>query len=105
MLEKDDEDPEPVFALLETVREYAQERLDAAGELQAARRAHAHYYLQLAERAAPALRGSDQRTWHFRLEREHDNLRAALRWLLDQVRPDGTEAVAEPEAGMVTASL
>ena len=100
MLEEDDDDPEPVFALLETVREYAQERLDAAGELQAARRAHAHYYLQLAERAAPALRGPDQRTWHFRLEREHDNLRAALRWSLDQVRPDGTEALVEPEAGL-----
>jgi len=100
MLEEDDEEPEPVFPLLETVREYAQERLDAAGELEAARRAHAHYYLELAERAAPALRGPDQRTWHFRLERESDNLRAALRWSLDQVRPDGTEAVAEPEAGL-----
>jgi tetratricopeptide (TPR) repeat protein len=100
MLEEDDDDPEPVFALLETVREYAQERLDSAGELETARRAHAHYYLELAERAAPALRGPDQRTWHFRLERENDNLRAALRWSLDQVRPDGTEAVAEPEAGL-----
>ncbi len=100
MLEEDDDDPEPVFALLETVREYAQERLDSAGELEAARRAHTHYYLELAERAAPALRGPDQRTWHFRLERENDNLRAALRWSLDQVRPDGTEAVAEPEAGL-----
>lgn len=89
----DDEDREPVFALLETVREYAQERLDASGELAAARRAHAHYYLELAERAAPELRGRDQRTWHLRLEREHDNLRSALRWLLDH-------ATTEQEAAL-----
>ena len=82
-LEQDDEDPQPVFAVLETVREYAQEQLDAAGELAAARRAHVDYHLELAERAAPALRGPDQRAWHLRLEREHDNLRAALCWLLD----------------------
>jgi predicted ATPase/transcriptional regulator with XRE-family HTH domain len=98
--EEDEDDPQPVFALLETVREYAQERLDAAGELATARRAHAHYYLELVERAAPALRGPDQRAWYFRLEREHDNLRAALRWLLDQLRPDGAEAAAEPNAGL-----
>ena len=93
-LEDDDDDPDPAFTLLETVREYAQERLEAAGELTKARRAHAHYYLQLAERAAPALRGRDQRAWHLRLEREHDNLRAALRFLLDQTRPDGADAEA-----------
>ncbi|HKB46287.1 MAG TPA: hypothetical protein VKC57_01225 [Ktedonobacterales bacterium] len=54
------------------MREYAQERLDAVGELAAARRGHAHHYLDLAERAAPALRGRDQRVRHLRLEREHD---------------------------------
>ena len=70
--------------MLETVREYAQERLAGAGELAAARRAHASYYLALAEQADPHLRGADQRTWFLRLEREHANLRAALGWLLDQ---------------------
>jgi predicted ATPase/DNA-binding CsgD family transcriptional regulator/DNA-binding XRE family transcriptional regulator len=99
-LEEDDQDPEPAFALLETVREYAQEQLAAEGELAAARRAHAHYYLALAERAAPALRGPDQRAWIFRLEREHDNLRAALRWLLDQSVPEGSDTTAEREAGL-----
>ncbi|HEX8037412.1 MAG TPA: helix-turn-helix domain-containing protein, partial [Ktedonobacterales bacterium] len=78
------DDSEPAFGMLETVREYAWERLVARGELASAQRAHAHYFLELAERAAPLLRGRDQRTWFLRLERERDNLRAALRWLLDQ---------------------
>ncbi len=81
------DEEEPAFGMLETVREYARERLEAVGELDAALRAHAHYFLALAERAQPKLRGPDQRTWYFRLEREHDNLRAALRWLLDQDDP------------------
>jgi tetratricopeptide (TPR) repeat protein len=66
------------------VREYASERLAAAGELEPASRAHARFFLGLAERADAQLRGRDQRAWFFRLEREHDNLRAALRWLLDR---------------------
>jgi non-specific serine/threonine protein kinase len=88
--------------MLETVREYAWERLAAAGELTAARRAHAHHFLALAERADPALRGRDQRAWIFRLECEHDNLRAALRWFLDQNALNGFErnAAAEWEAGL-----
>ena len=81
---EDGEDLEPAFGMLETVREYAEERLAEAGELVAARRAHAYYFLALAERADHKLRGPDQRAWWLRLEREHDNLRAALRWLLDQ---------------------
>ncbi|HEX6655691.1 MAG TPA: LuxR C-terminal-related transcriptional regulator [Candidatus Limnocylindria bacterium] len=100
---EDDEDSEPAFGMLETVREYARERLAAAGELAAASRAHAHYFLALAERAAARLRGPDQRAWFFRLEREHDNLRAALRWLLDQDDqhgPDGANAAAEQETGL-----
>src|SRR5258706_155752 len=99
-LEEDDEDLKPAFALLETVREYAQEQLAAEGKLAAARRAHAYYFLALAERAGPALRGQDQRAWIFRLEREHDNLRAALRWLLDQSVPEGSDTTAEREAGL-----
>jgi predicted ATPase/DNA-binding XRE family transcriptional regulator len=86
----DDEDADAedaadlAFGMLETVREYAEMRLAAAGELVVARRAHAAYFLALAEQANPLLRGRDQRAWYFRLEREHDNLRTALRWLLDQ---------------------
>ncbi|HEX9057232.1 MAG TPA: LuxR C-terminal-related transcriptional regulator [Ktedonobacterales bacterium] len=77
-------DADPAFGMLETMREYAQERLVEEGELEAARWAHAHAFLALAERARPQLRGRGQCRWLFRLEREHDNLRAALRWLLDR---------------------
>jgi non-specific serine/threonine protein kinase len=77
------EDAEPAFAMLETVREYAWERLVAAGESEAACRANARYFLALAERADPYLRAHEQRVWYRRLEREQPNLRAALRWLLD----------------------
>ena len=99
-LEQDDEDVEPAFALLETVCEYAREQLAAVGELVAARRAHVLYFLALAERAAPALRGPEQRAWIFRLEREHDNLRAALRWLLDQLVQEGSDATAVRETAL-----
>ncbi|HVK03448.1 MAG TPA: tetratricopeptide repeat protein, partial [Armatimonadaceae bacterium] len=65
------------FAMLETLREFAEEQLppDEAEEL--ARR-HAAFYADLAERAEPGLRGPDQVAWLERLEREHPNLRAAL---------------------------
>ena len=97
---EDDEEVEDqqglsVFQMLETLREYAREQLERANEYEAAERAHAHYFVALAERADAFLRGSDQRAWFLRLEREHDNLRAALRWLLNRVaRPSGKQACA-----------
>jgi predicted ATPase len=77
---------EPRFLLLETIREYGLEVLAASGELQAARQAHALYYLVLAEHAASHLKGSEQGRWLARLEQELDNLRAALAWLLEAAR-------------------
>jgi predicted ATPase/DNA-binding CsgD family transcriptional regulator len=71
----------PRFGLLETIREYARERLEAAGEAEDAARRHADYFLALAERAAPELTGARQPEWLTRLEREHANLTAVLRWL------------------------
>ncbi|MBV9281145.1 MAG: tetratricopeptide repeat protein [Chloroflexi bacterium] len=75
---------EPRFEMLETIREYGLERLQEAGEAEAARCAHAGYYRALAAEGERQLRGGDEGVWLRRLEREHDNLRAALRWSLDR---------------------
>lgn len=69
------------YGMLEPVRQYALERLVAVGEEAEARRRHARYFLSLAERAADEIEGrSGQAAWVDRLERELDNLRAALAW-------------------------
>ena len=73
-------DEESRLSMLETIREYATERLTASGEEAEAWRRHAAYYLALAEAAEPFLLGPQQVTWLARLARERDNLRAALRW-------------------------
>ncbi len=65
------------FTMLETIREYALHRLKASGELEETRRNHALYYLSLIETTSPRLRYSV--TMVNRIEREHDNLREALR--------------------------
>jgi predicted ATPase len=79
-----EEDEEPRFTMLETIREYALERLTSSGEVDEAQRKHAQYYLALAEAAQPrASEPWDEVEWWSRfrrLEREHDNLRAALHW-------------------------
>ena len=69
--------------MLETIREYAAERLESSGEAEALRRAHALHYLALAEATQPEILVHAQREWWWtRLEEEHDNLRAALRWAI-----------------------
>lgn len=75
---------EPRFVMLETIREYGLECLKAAGDWDAARRAHAVCFLGLAEQAEPELTGPRQPQWLDRLEREHDNLRTALTWAEEQ---------------------
>ena len=75
-------DGAPRYRLLETLREYARERLEARGEAAAVRDRHAAHFLALAEAARPHFQGPHQAAWFARLEREHDNLRAALDWLL-----------------------
>jgi tetratricopeptide (TPR) repeat protein len=85
LLQRTERDGEELrFAMLETLREYGLEALASAGEAQATHEAHALYYLALAEQAEPELSGSQQLSWFERLEHEHDNLRAALSWLLEQ---------------------
>ncbi|HEY6072315.1 MAG TPA: LuxR C-terminal-related transcriptional regulator, partial [Anaerolineales bacterium] len=68
------------YRLLETVRQYAWERLVETGEADEMRRRHLTWYLALAEQADGKLRGPEQQVWLARLEAEHDNLRAALEW-------------------------
>lgn len=66
--------------MLEIISEYALDQLAASGEEDAMRRAHAGYYMALAEEAELNMIGPDQPAWLIRLEQEHDNLRAALAW-------------------------
>jgi predicted ATPase len=68
------------YWMLETIREYATERLAESGEAQELGRRHAEHFLALAEEAYPHLRGSPKE-WLDRLDVEHDNFRAALDWL------------------------
>jgi non-specific serine/threonine protein kinase len=70
------------YRLLETVRQYAAQRLTAAGEAQAARARHAAWCLDLAQAGAAHEAGPQQGAWLERLTVEHDNLRAALGWCL-----------------------
>lgn len=88
------EDGEARLLLLETIREYALEQLAAHEEMGVTRQAHAYYYLQLAEQAEPKFGGPEQTVWLERLEREYDNLRSAMGWLLEQEgTADGDQAI------------
>jgi predicted ATPase/DNA-binding CsgD family transcriptional regulator len=75
-------DDEPAFAMLEVVREYALERLEASGEAGVVRDAHATHFLAIAEQARSELSGPDQAVWMARLHADYGNLRAALAWTL-----------------------
>jgi predicted ATPase/DNA-binding CsgD family transcriptional regulator len=77
------EGEEPRLLMLETIREYGLEALAASGELEATRQAHALYYLALAEEAEPGLIDAGKGWWLERLQREHENLRGALLWLVE----------------------
>jgi predicted ATPase/class 3 adenylate cyclase len=76
---------EPRFVMLETVHEYAREKLEESGQAEAVRRRHAEFFFALAEEAEPAMLfgGSEQAAWLRRLDTEHDNMRAALSWSLE----------------------
>jgi non-specific serine/threonine protein kinase len=71
------------YGMLEPVRQYALERLTESGEEQQVRAGHAEYFVGLAEAAKPVFLGSEHPKWSRRLEREHDNLRAAMSWARD----------------------
>src|SRR6266849_3370470 len=71
------------FAMLETIREYALEKLEASGEETLTKRAHAAYCLVLAEEEATEQIGAEGAEWLERFASEHDNFRAALEWLTE----------------------
>ena len=71
---------DPRVGMLETIREYGQELLEAGRELDALRRRHVEYYLNFAERLHPRFEGHFNAASSALLDREHDNLRAALTW-------------------------
>lgn len=85
----DGEGSDPRYRLLETIRQYGFEKLAETSEGQVVRARHRDFYLGFAEDAEPRLQGPEQVAWLQRLEADHDNLRAALRWSLDC---DETEA-------------
>ena len=91
------EETTPRYRMLETIREFGLERLEASGEAGQTRRRHAELLRDLAERAEPMLLGTaGQRMWMARLEGAHDNIRAALAWSMSA---DGVLAVAVALAG------
>ena len=91
------------YRLLETIREYAAERLREAGEAERTRDRHLAYFLSLAEAEGPRLRGPQGRAAIARLEEEHDNLREALEWSLAGRR--SSEQRQRGEAGHGEAAL
>ncbi|MCD5350466.1 BTAD domain-containing putative transcriptional regulator [Kineosporia mesophila] len=81
-------DPQPRYRLLETIREYALEKLSERGGIATMRRAHATYFLKLAETADPYLRGRDQLFWLDRITSERDNLLASMRFAVETENAD-----------------
>jgi predicted ATPase/class 3 adenylate cyclase len=76
------------FWMLQTIRDYGLEALDAAGEGEHTRRRHAAFFRAFANRADGELRGPDQVQWLARLDAEHDNIREALRWAHEFEEPE-----------------
>jgi predicted ATPase/uncharacterized protein HemY len=72
------------YRMLEPIRQYAVERLREAGDEEEVRWRHARYYLEFAEEAEPELKGAQQVEWLDRLEKDHGNLRGAIRWALEE---------------------
>jgi ATP/maltotriose-dependent transcriptional regulator MalT len=79
--------------MLEPVRQYANEKLEESGEAEEAHGRHAAFFADLVEHAAPQLMRAKQAVWLERLEREHDNLRATLGWLLGKGDVEGMAGI------------
>src|ERR687891_655994 len=89
-----DPNGEPRFGMLETIREFAAERLEESSQGDELRRRHAEHYVDLAVTAEPHLTGEDQGRWLDRCELEHANIRAALRWAIDAGKAERAQEAA-----------
>jgi predicted ATPase/class 3 adenylate cyclase len=78
----------PRFSMLMTIHEFAWEQLLGSPEADDVRRRHAEYFLSLAEEAEPSLTGPDHMKWLDLIQRDHDNLRAVLRWSIEKDQAD-----------------
>ena len=94
----DDADGGVRYRLLETIRQYARERLDASGDPVALRRRHADHYVALAEAAGPHLRGREHLEWTSVVTRDIDNFRAALDWAVETPSPEHALRLVAPLA-------
>jgi predicted ATPase len=88
-----EQEQETRYWLLETIRQYARERLGTTEQGATLRRRHLNYFLHLTEQAEPALFGPDQAAWLQRLDKELDNLRLALKWALETDREAGVRLI------------
>ncbi len=86
----------PRYRMLETVRQYALERLNACGEAEATRARHVAHFIAVAEEADAQVRGPEQDLWMSRFKQEHENLVAALTWCCD--------GALDPQAGLQLAA-
>jgi predicted ATPase/DNA-binding CsgD family transcriptional regulator len=85
---REGQDGELRFTLLETIREYALDRLEKSGEMDWLRRAYAEYFVNLGESSAKEMRGVKQVYWFARLRAERENIRSVLQWSLGASEPD-----------------
>ena len=76
------------YGMLETVRQFATDKLSASGDADDFNQRHAHLFIKLAEDADPRIRSADQLEWLEHLGDEHENLRAALRWVIEHNQAD-----------------
>jgi predicted ATPase/class 3 adenylate cyclase len=87
-------DAQPRFAMLETIREFAREQLRASGDFDGVLRRHGDHFLDLAVEAEPHLTAGDQGEWLDRCDRDHANIRAALRWVIEAGEVDRAQEAA-----------
>jgi len=87
-------DAQPRFAMLETIREFGREQLRTCGDFDGILRRHGDHFLDLAVEAEPHLTAGDQGEWLDRCDRDHANIRAALRWAIEAGEVDRAQEAA-----------